>query len=152
MVKARAKGDIMIRKATKKDLKKVAEILRTEFKQPPYNEKWSEKDALKKVKEYFKTHSIFVAETDKEIVGFLIGKTFFWYDGLRGYVDEFAVSSKFQKQGIGKALMKHFEDYLKKKGLKRVGLFTGKKAKAYKIYKKWGFKFEDFVYMEKKLK
>ena len=141
-----------VRKAKKQDIKKVAEIFRAEFKHPPFKEKWSEKDALKKAKEYFKEQHIFVAEIEKQVVGFLIGKTFFWYDGIRGYIDEFVVLKKFQGQGIGKALMKEFEDYLKKKGAKKIGLFTGKKAKAYKIYKKWGFKFEDFVYMEKKLK
>ena len=33
-----------IKKATKKDLKKIAEIFRIEYSKPPYNGKWNKKN------------------------------------------------------------------------------------------------------------
>lgn len=143
--------EIKIRKAINKDLKKISEIFRTEYRKPPYNEKWSEKDSLKKIKEYLKKNYIFVLEIRKEIVGFIIGSTFLWYDGQRGFIDEIVISLNFQGKGLGKKLMNHIEKFFKKKEIKRISLASSKKAKAFKIYKKLGFK-EQFVTMAKKLK
>jgi len=142
----------MIRKAKTSDLKKVSAIFRTEFKKPPYHERWTEKNALKKIKKYYKENYMFVLEVEKEIVGFLIGTSYLWHDGTRGMIDEVVVSSKFQGKGYGTKLIKHFEKFLKKKGVKNISLFSFTKSKAFKLYKKLGFKKEDFVSMIKKLK
>ncbi|MEE9525099.1 MAG: GNAT family N-acetyltransferase [Candidatus Woesearchaeota archaeon] len=140
-----------IRKAQAKDLKKISEIFLIEYSKKPYFEKWTKTTSLKKIKEYNKTMYTFVAEENKEIMGFLIGDLYFWHDGHRGSVEEFVVSKKYQGQGIGKKLMKHFENFLKKKGMKKLVLMSVTKSNAFKIYKKWGFKEEDFVSMVKKL-
>ena len=141
-----------IRKATKKDVKNIADLFRREFRKPPYKEKWSEKDAVRKIRDYFKRSSIFVLETEKEITGFIVASTFLWESGIRGFIDEIVVSSKFQREGYGKKLINYAEDYFKKKGIKRVSLMSAKNSMAFKVYKKLGFKEENFVSMYKKLK
>ncbi len=142
----------IIRKAKANDLKKISVIFRTEFGKPPYNEKWPEKIAMKKLKEYYKDNYMFVLEIEKEIAGFIIGSLNTWHDGIRGFVDELVVSSKFQGKGYGTKLIKHFENFIKKKGSKKISLFSVTKSKAFKIYKKLGFKKEDLVSMVKKIK
>jgi len=142
----------MIRKAKASDLKRISVIFRAEFKNPPYNEKWPEKLAIKKLRNYYKNNHIFVVESEKQIVGFLIGQLYTWHDGTRGLIDELVVSSKFQGKGYGTKLIMHFEKFLKKNGIKKLNLFSVTKSKAFKLYKKLGFKKEDFVSMTKTLK
>ncbi len=141
-----------VRKAQNKDLKKVAKIFKTEYSKPPYNEKWSEKAIIKKVKEYFKNNYFFVLEIEKGVAGFLIGHSYLWHDGIRGLIDEFVVDSKFQGKGHGSQLINHFEIFLKKKGIKKLSLFSVTKSRAFNVYQRLGFKKEDFVSMIKNLK
>jgi len=141
-----------IRKSKKKDLNKIAEIFRIEYRKKPYNEKWTEKAVLKKINEYFNNYIVFIAEQDKDVIGFLIGSTEIWDDGIHGFVEEIVVSSEFQKKGYGKKLITYFEDFLKKKGAKRLDLFSHIKSKAFRFYKKQGFKKTDMVLMTKKLR
>lgn len=129
----------MIRKATNKDLKKISEIFRSEYNKPPYNYKWSEKMALKKIKDYFKNNYMFVLKVEKKIIGFIILSTFLWSEGTRGLIDEVIVSSKHQGKGFGKELLNYAEDFFKKKKARRIVLYS-KTSKAFKIYKKKGYK------------
>jgi len=141
-----------IRKATPKDLKKVSEIFRVEYAKKPYYERWNEKTALRRIKTYYKELKIHVAEVEKEIVGLIIFSEYLWDNGMRGFVEEFVVDSKFQGKGIGKALLKSVEKIYKKKGYKSIALIASTKAKAYNIYRKKGYKQEkQFVYMKKRL-
>ena len=58
-----------IRKARKEDLKDMAKIFVEEYRKKPYNEKWTRKVALRKIKEYYKKNSrIWVVELDKFVV------------------------------------------------------------------------------------
>ncbi|MBD3354890.1 GNAT family N-acetyltransferase [Candidatus Woesearchaeota archaeon] len=141
-----------IRKTKKKDLKRIAEIFRTEYGKSPYNERWDKNTAMKKIKEYFKHYIVFSAEEKKEIVGFLMGSVEIWDDGKHGFIEEIVVSSEFQGKGYGKILVKYFEDFLKKKEAKRLDLFSHVKSKAFKFYKKIGFKKTEMVLMTKKLR
>ena len=141
-----------IRKATVKDFKKVVDIFREEYGKPPYSERWSKQAAFKKIKEYYGKGYFFILEIDKEIQGFLIGNSYLWHDGIRGSIDELVISSKSQGKGYGSKLINYFEKFLNKKGIKKISLFSAKKSKAFKIYKKLGFKEEDFVSMVKKIK
>lgn len=141
-----------IRKATTKDLKKVAEIFKAEFEKKPYNEKWSTKVALQKIKEYHKSGYIFVLEIKKQIIGFIIAYDFIWHDGKRAFIDEIVVSSEYQGKGFGKKLMRYAEDFFKKKKVKNVELMAVKNSKASKIYSKLGYKEEKFVLMVKPIK
>lgn len=141
-----------IRKAQNKDFKQIVKIFRTEYGKPPYNEKWSEKWATKKVREYYNENFIFVMELEKKIGGFIIGNFYTWDDGIRGFVNELVVSSKFQGKGYGTRLFRHFENFIKKKGSKKISLLSSTKSRAFKLYKKLGFKREDLVSMVKKLK
>lgn len=142
-----------IRKAQKKDLKKIYKIFKLEYSKKPYNEKWPKVILEAKLKEYFKHGFMFILEIEKRIIGFIIGHITLWNRGKVGYIDEVVVLEKFQGRGHGKKLMVHLNNHFRKKGVKNLDLITNPKAKAYQIYKKMGFrKQKDFVYMTKKLK
>jgi len=147
-----AQNKIKIRKAEKKDLKKIAEIFRIEYAKYPYNEKWGMKGALDKIKEYFKNCSFFIAEIDSKIVGFIIANTYDWYDGIRGLISEIVISKEYQRKGIGKKLMNSIEDYFKKKHVKEMLLYAHTNSKSINFYKKLNYKKEGYIPFIKKLK
>ncbi len=141
-----------IRKATKKDSERIKEIFKVEYAKPPFSEKWSEELTTKRIDNYFNDHEIFVLEIDKEVQGFVILSTYIWHTGLRGLIGEIVVSSEFQGHGYGKMLMNFAEEHLKREGAKEIQLMTSPESKVYQIYKKMGYKDEDFVSMYKELK
>jgi len=144
---------VKIRKAKREDLKEISELVRIEYAKPPYNEKWSKKTATKKVNGYFKDCEIFVIPLNNKIIGFIIGRVYLSEDGKKGYINELIVSSRFQGDGYGRLLLDFYGEYLKRKNVKDMELMANLKSKAFKVYKKIGFKeLNDFIYMTKKIK
>ncbi len=141
-----------IKKATIKDLKSIINLFKKEYAKKPYNEKWTDKTASEKIKEYYREANIFVAILNKEVKGFIIFSKFLWFDGQRGMIDEVVVDFKEQGKGIGKGLMKHAENFLKKHGIKKIALMSVNTSKAFKIYKKIGYKTDNLVHMIKNIK
>ena len=108
---------------------------------------------MKKLKEYIKNkNNFYVAIVDKKVVGFIIfRREYTWYGG-KIMVEELFVHNKFQRQGIGRALLKKTRQVYKNKATKVV-LISGRKSFAYRFYKKLGFRDDkDVAYMNKKLK
>lgn len=137
---------IMIRKAKLKDIKEIALIFMVSFSEKPYNETWTEKGSITKIKDYFNWAKIYVAEKDKKIVGFIIYHDFLMFDGLWRMIDELVVDKKFRGQRIGRALM----DYVEKGNkIKRIWLSTNKNADAFNFYKKLRYNKSSWVTMEK---
>lgn len=141
-----------IRRAKIKDLKRIIKLFKEEYSKKPYNEKWTNKTASKKIKEYYKEANIFVAVLNEKIRGFIIFSRFLWFDGQRGIIDEVVVDLKEQGKGIGKELIKYAENFLKRKEIKKIVLISHNSSKAFKIYKKFGYKTNNFVQMVKKIK
>lgn len=143
----------IIQKASKKNLPEINRIFIEEYSKPPYNEKWPVEKSLAKLKRYLKEGSIFVFKKDNKIVGFIIGSVHLWDKGDEGFINEVVVSKKFQGGGYGKKLITYFIKDSKKKGAIYVALLSNPRSKAFKIYKKMGFKIlKDFTYMTKKIK
>ena len=141
-----------IRKAKSNELKTLAVFMKQEFAKKPYFEKWTNKTALKKLKEYASYNDIYLAIIDKQIAGFIVSLKEFYYDAYKGFVHELVVSRDFQGKGVGKALMRYVERYYKKQGADVIYLLAVKKAPAYKFYKKLGYKEGETISMEKNLK
>ena len=141
-----------IRKGTKNDLKKIANIMRTEFAKPPFKYKAPLNSVLKSLRFYFKIGEIYVASINQKIIGVIIFKEEQFWDGRVILIEDLAIDEKFKKQGIGKGLMNYVETYAKKRKAKFIGLITNKKSKAVKFYKKFGYKMKkDRIIMEKKI-
>lgn len=143
---------VKIRKATKKDAKEMSKIFKTEFSKSPYNEKWTERSALRRIKDYFHYTEIFVAIYKKKIMGFIIFLKFFWYDGFRILIDEIVVDSEFQNKGIGRKLMENVELIAKKQRVRVIWLYSNIHSDAANFYPKIGYNKKDWVLFEKELK
>lgn len=141
-----------IRKARKEDIKKIAEIFKEEYSKPPYNGKWDKKNSIKAINEHFKKYEIYIGESNKQIVGFIVIEKFTSFGEEVCFIDEIVISSGFQRKGFGKTLMKFIEKYCKKNKIKKVKLSTNKKAHAFRFYKKIGFKEIESISMEKKIR
>jgi len=143
----------IIRKATKRDFKQIAEIIKKEYGKKPYYEVWEEKDTLKTLTYYSKVGKIYVAVVEKEVVGVIITRQEFYNGSHNIIIEELVVNSKKQGKGIGKEMMEYVEVLSKKKKVKAINLFASKKAKAYNFYKKIGYKHDkNFVSFSKRLK
>lgn len=139
-----------IRKAKKEDLEKISDLFRKEFAKPPYNEKWTKKNSLIKIKKYSKEGLMFVLEINNKIAGFITGHLELWSKGKVGYIDMVAVDSKSQDKGYGNELLSFISKVFKDSNVKLIVLSTNPKSKAFKIYKRKGFdKLNELVYMIK---
>jgi aminoglycoside 6'-N-acetyltransferase I len=140
-----------IRKATKKDLKDIADILRIETAKKPYNQKWNKKSSLEKIKKSFKKDDIYLSELSGIIAGFIICKKNKIQKSI--YIDELWFKQEYQRKGLGKQLMKKIEEIYKRNEFKSISLVSDKRTNAFKFYKKIGYRSHSVnVYMEKKLK
>ncbi len=142
-----------IRKATRKNLKEIGILMKKEFSKPPFNEKDSMKNVLKSLNFYHKIAEIYFAEENKEIIGVLVFQIEQWWEGPIIIIQDLVVKKDFQKQNVGKDLMKFVEKYAINKKAKQIYFETNKKSRAIKFYKKSGYKInKDRISMSKKLK
>jgi ribosomal protein S18 acetylase RimI-like enzyme len=141
-----------IRQATTNDLNEIIRIFIEGYAEKPYNEKWTKNIVKNKIKKYLKfERKLYLAQIDKKIVGFIIFSKNIWDDGDHLVIDELVIDSTFQGKGIEKRLMNFAGNYFK--NIVTIDLWTFKRAKAYSIYKKWGYKdHKEGVMMYKKLK
>ncbi|MFH1307381.1 MAG: GNAT family N-acetyltransferase [archaeon] len=141
-----------IRRMKKNEMKQVAMILKAESRKEPYNEKWTNTSAVKKIKEYIKDcNEIYVAVFDKEILGFIIVRREVGWNKGKLIVNELFIKEDYQRQGIGKMLVKKVERIYQSK-VGAMFLTTSKDAKAYKFYQSLGFKASRrTVYMKKEV-
>lgn len=94
------------------------------------------------IKRFDKGYEIFFGyRRDNELIGYVTIKPFFpGYKHCEVYW--LAVKKKYQGQRIGKKLMEFIENYAKKKGFRKVCLYTGKDMiKTRGFYEKIGYKF-----------
>lgn len=142
-----------IRKATSKDLKAIAELMKAEFSKPPYNEKAPMKDILKSLRFYLKIGKSYVVEVENRIVGVMIYKKEQYWDGPAYIIEDLAISSGYQGKGMGKSLMKRLESDAKNKKVKFIYFITHKKSKSVKFYEKLGYKqHKNIITLKKQIK
>lgn len=99
---------------------------------------------------------IYVAEEENEVVGFVSGRVEQSTDEIEliekkvFYISNLVVLPKFQKHGIGKALLAKVEDYAKSLNLKLIQInVLVKNEIAYKTYKNAGFRDYEMVLLKK---
>lgn len=141
-----------IRKATKKDLPKLADLIIEEFSKPPYKDKWTKKAAMKSIKFDFEIGNIDIAVENKVILGYV---SFFKDQYYKPIITlgGLVVNSIAQRKGVGKKLMNHIQKIGKSDKYPLISLSTNKKSSAYNFYKNLGFKEnKNIITMTKKLR
>ncbi|MBS3152399.1 GNAT family N-acetyltransferase [Candidatus Woesearchaeota archaeon] len=129
-------------KATRKNIKEIAEILFEEFKKPPFNEKVSFNAVLKSLDFYFKIGNVYTAINESEIAGVVIFKIEQYWEGQVIIIEDLAVKEIFKNYNVNKILINKVESYAKNKHIRSIYFSTNKKSSALKIYKKQGYKLE----------
>jgi len=81
---------------------------------------------------------IWLGKNKKEIVGFLVAMR---ARGGVGYINWLGVEKKFRRQGVGKALVDHWEKWAKNHGFHKLRVQTSNFANR-PFYEKLGFKLE----------
>jgi len=152
---------MMIREAAAEDFEEIAklhhELDKLEVDWHPYpipsissSRKWLKKRFGKR------NAVVFVADGNGKIAGFLYGwieKRDYHYRAKRfGVCSDLFVSAEYRQMGVGRKLIKKFEDWCKRNGLKYLELTTNvKNAAARRFYPAIGFK-EFEIFYTKKLK
>lgn len=153
---------IRIRKAQLKDLDKICELNLLLFKEDYRRDKtlnlnWT---FSKEGKAFYKgmitkpDHCALVAESEGEIVGYIVGNL--KEEPIRikakyAELEDMLVLPKFRNQGIGSKLLEEFISWCKRKKVNYLSAkVTAKNRQAVKFYKEHGFK--DYILtLEKKL-
>jgi len=144
---------MIIKKATTKDLKSIAEIFRIESSRPPYNNKRTPKKALNRIKEAFRSNDIYVAIINNVIVGFVMVQR---DSGIKNqlWINEIWILKLYQGQGIGRKIMDEIESIYKKKGIKVFEIVADtRKGGSREFYKKLRYKIDNsMVFMQRRIK
>jgi ribosomal protein S18 acetylase RimI-like enzyme len=132
---------MIIRAATKNDTSAILGLL-YDLGRPSARTKSQKEKFEKQIIQYIAQKQIAVAKVDSVVVGMVsmilvprLNQT-----RLEMYIPELVVSSKYQKMGIGKALVDHVISVAKKKNCYRIRLESGHSRKeSHKFYSHLGF-------------
>lgn len=131
--------NLILQIAKKRDLSQIASIYNQEFSKPPYNEPWTNKIALEKLKKLRKYTDIWKIENEKEIIGFIIINTNWWFPKENCFIEELAIKEEHQQKEIGKTILTQIMKIYKEKGFKNFLLISKRKSKPFEFYKKLNF-------------
>ncbi len=125
-----------IRKAKRKDFKKIAEIYQEGFSEKPYNEMWTLKESINKIKIFYKYCDIWISTENKNITGFLIINSNQWKPGEIIFGEDIGIDKKYRKKEIATKLLEFSFAHYKKKGYKKFMGIINKDAKSFGFIKK----------------
>ncbi len=122
-------------------LNKVSDLHVRVCSEEPWNEHWEPKWAVDRYQFILNSAQSFgfVAIEGSEIVGVLAGRGIPFKGQMEFDICELLVDSKFQNNGIGKALISHTETTLNDAGISAVTLLTSKGSVAEHFYTKCGY-------------
>ena len=132
--------DIKLKKAKKRNFKEMSKIYIKAFSEPPYNEKWTKKQGLTKIKLFSKYCEIWEILYKKQLIGFIIINSNFWLPGKFCFVEDIAIKKEFRGKGIGTIVLKKIMKRYKEKGFEYFLGLANKQSKAFKLYNKLGIK------------
>jgi len=127
-------------KANEKDFGKIAKIYSDEFSKPPYNEPWTYKIALKRIKDYSRYCDMWKLVLEKEIIGFFLVTTSRRYPGYAIFWEESAIKREFQGKGYARFMVDEIKKIYGKQEFKYMEAISNRKSKAFAIWKKLGAK------------
>jgi aminoglycoside 6'-N-acetyltransferase I len=125
-----------LQKASKEDFTEIARIYAEEFSKPPYNEPWTQKKAMDKLDVFSRYCDIFKIITDSQTIGFIILNPNQWCPGDTVFIEDFAIASKFQNNGIGTQVLKKIFESYGQKGYSRFIALSNRNSRAYNLYKR----------------
>jgi len=132
--------DFDLKKANFWDYNKISEIYGEGFSEPPYNEPWTPKTALKKIRLFAKYCDIWKIVYENRIVGFIIINPNYWFPGKFCFGEDIAIKKEYRGKGIAKEALLRIMEIYKKKGFKYFYGTSNNQSKAYKLWRSIGIK------------
>lgn len=124
------------------------------FNDEPWNDKWDEVTAYKRLEEIFNAPGFvgMVAIEEDMIIAAVLGNLETWFEGYMYNLREMFVMKSEKGKGVGTTLFKGLEEELKNHNVTSITLFTSKGDLTEKFYLKNGCTTEsDMIMMGKKL-
>ena len=123
------------------------------FNAPPWNDGWTKLAVIERLNAFagipsFKGLAIM---RNGQALGFVLGWGERWINGWEFHIKEMCVDPAYQRQGIGRSLMQHFEERLSKDGFIGLTLQTGGQTPARTFYESLGWKPINLVTLNKTL-
>lgn len=142
-----------IRRILSTDLEACSNVYAGVFSSAPWNEKWNNDMALKRLTHFFKSEGFFgMLAEDNGVIGLALGNSEPFYSGMIFYLREMCITIKSQRQGVGQKLAKALESELLSQGITYMYLTTERGIPAAQFYEKLDYSYEnDMGFYSKKL-
>lgn len=122
-------------------LNRYGEIYAAAFSGPPWNDPWTEADAVIHVRELLETKTAYGLEyvMDGKVVGFLLGASMLFHYGRIFEINDLAVDPAYQGRGIASALLERCKADMKARGIVGLHLITSADGFLPGFYERHGF-------------
>lgn len=119
------------------------------FNAPPWNDHWDYDSVYNRLKDIYQTPGFLglIAYEEEKIIAAVLGNMEHWYEGKMYNLKEMFVQKDLRGKGIGSQLLNEFNEWLKKKGVTSIWLFTMEGDMTEDFYKKNGYKKIDKMVM-----
>ena len=126
---------------TMEHLKRYGAIYAAAFSGPPWNDPWTESDAVIHVQELLETKTAYGLECvmDGKVVGFLLGTSMLFHYGRTFEINDLAVDPTYQGRGIASALLERCKADMKERGIVGLHLITSADGFLPGFYERHGF-------------
>ena len=111
------------------------------FSGPPWNDPWTEADAVIHVRELLETKTSYGLEyvMDGKVVGFLLGTSMLFHYGRTFEINDLAVDPAWQGRGIASVLLERCKADMKERGIVGLHLITSADGFLPAFYERHGF-------------
>lgn len=138
------------------DLEAIKYVIRETFSRPPWNDDWHDEQQfhayILDLIDNKNSLSLGLYEQDR-LLGVSLGRIKHWYTGTEYWIDDLAILPQYQGHGYGSKFIDMMEDFLIRKDIAGIVLFTERDIPAYGLYRKKSFEERsERVFFEKRLR
>lgn len=146
--------ELLIRQMYASDIPEAAKIFINAYAYEPWNENWTEEDAIARITDYFNypNSRCYVAFLGNDMMGGILCDVLRWHKGKQIEIKELFIQPDIQNKGIGSALFSKMETEAAKECIGEIIFWTDIHPKMQSFYTKNGCKIlDDNVIMHKNI-